>query len=437
MPIDQQQYVPGQLKQMHPLISVKGSFLLRATPLFSLASSSALVSASRPAVSSTHPLAFVGTKTCSFRASTKTTLAGANSMNSPAYWNRENSKHGEGYAGEIIKDARIVCLSDPGDRDNEALYRGGNNLPEGSSVLAVGATLEDFDLAALKDAQPNVVFVSHPKARGPLPDLLKALPTVDWVHIRSAGIDAFTSNKLSTVTAQNNIMVTNAKGCFSSTLAEYTMMACSYFAKDLPLLLRNKKSKDWNRYNVLELRGATLGIIGYGDIGRACAKLADCYGMKVLALRRDPSKSKDDPYVKECMGLDRLNELMSKSDYILVAAPLTEDTRGLVSAEAISHSKKDAVIINVGRGPIIDEEAMIEALKDGTLKGAGLDVTTIEPLPKESPLWDLDNVLLSPHNMDATAHFCEEACEMMVYENLPRYVRGKALLNPVNVASGY
>ena len=428
---------------MHPLVSVRGGLLLlRPTPLFSLASS-ALVSAPRSVATSTHSLAFIGkrTSTCSFHryqtTVTKTTLASVHNMDSPAYWNRENSKHGEGYSGEIIKEARIVCLSDPDDKDNQALYEGGDNLPEGSSVLAVGATLDDFDLAALKEAQPNVVFVSHPKARGPLPDLLEALPTVDWVHVRSAGIDAFTSDKLTTITAQNNITVTNAKGCFSSTLAEYTMMACSYFAKDLPLLLKNKKAKDWHRYNVLELRGATIGIVGYGDIGSACAKLANCYGMEVLALRRDPTKSKDDPYVKECMGLDRLNELMAKSDYILVAAPLTEDTRGLVSAEAISHSKKDAVIINVGRGPIIDEDAMIEALQSGTLKGAGLDVTTIEPLPKESPLWELDNVLLSPHNMDATAHFCKEACEMMVYENLPRYVRGKALLNPVDVKAGY
>lgn len=322
-----------------------------------------------------------------------------------AYWNRETSKHGEGYSGKVIKEAKIVCLSDPDDKDNEPLYRGGDKLPEGSSVLAVGTALEDFDLEALKEAQPNVVFVSHPKARGPLPDLLEALPSVDWVHARSAGVDFITSDKLSSITAQNNVTVTNAKGCFSSTLAEYTMMACSYFAKDLPRLLKNKKAKDWDRYDVEEIRGKTLGVIGYGDIGRACAKLADAYGMEVLALRRNTKKSLHDPYVKEVFGLDRLNLLMSKSDYILIAAPLTEDTRGLVGAEAISHSKDGAVIINVGRGPIIDEEALVDALQDGTLKGAALDVTTIEPLPKESPLWELDNVLLSPHNMDKTATF--------------------------------
>lgn len=354
-----------------------------------------------------------------------------------AYWNRETSKHGEGYSGKVIKEAKIVCLSDPDDKDNEPLYRGGDKLPEGSSVLAVGTALEDFDLEALKEAQPNVVFVSHPKARGPLPDLLEALPSVDWVHARSAGVDFITSDKLSSITAQNNVTVTNAKGCFSSTLAEYTMMACSYFAKDLPRLLKNKKAKDWDRYDVEEIRGKTLGVIGYGDIGRACAKLADAYGMEVLALRRNIKKSLHDPYVKEVFGLDRLNLLMSKSDYILIAAPLTEDTRGLVGAEAISHSKDGAVIINVGRGPIIDEEALVDALQDGTLKGAALDVTTIEPLPKESPLWELDNVLLSPHNMDKTATFSLEAAEMFLFENVPRYVRGKRLLNPVDVKSGY
>mmetsp|Transcript_30583 Transcript_30583/g.45580 ORF Transcript_30583/g.45580 Transcript_30583/m.45580 type:complete len:183 (-) Transcript_30583:35-583(-) len=182
-----------------------------------------------------------------------------------------------------------------------------------------------------------------------------------------------------------------------------------------------------------------MGIVGYGDIGRAVAKLADAYGMNVLALRRNPKRSMYDPYIKKAYGGEDMNELVSECDYIVVAAPLTEDTRGLINANVLSHVKKDAVLINVGRGPIIDEEAMIQSLQqqNGKLKGVALDVTTIEPLPSDSPLWSMENVLLSPHNMDKTANFLREATEMFVEENLPRYLRGLDLLNPVDKVAGY
>eukprot|EP00525_Craspedostauros_australis_P006404 CAMPEP_0198123074 /NCGR_PEP_ID=MMETSP1442-20131203/36600_1 /TAXON_ID= /ORGANISM="Craspedostauros australis, Strain CCMP3328" /LENGTH=215 /DNA_ID=CAMNT_0043782225 /DNA_START=21 /DNA_END=668 /DNA_ORIENTATION=+ len=215
------------------------------------------------------------------------------------------------------------------------------------------------------------------------------------------------------------------------------MMACSYFAKDLPRLLRQKSAKNWEKYNVLELRGATMGIIGYGDIGRACAILAKAYGMKVVALRRKPKLSMFDPYCDQVYGNEDISKLMEESDYVVVAAPLTEATKGLVSRDVLSHAKKDAVIINVGRGPIIDEAALIDALQSGSLKGAGLDVTAIEPLPADSPLWELDNVLLSPHSMDNTATFELESTEFFVNENLPRFVRGMDLLNPVDKSAGY
>jgi phosphoglycerate dehydrogenase-like enzyme len=129
--------------------------------------------------------------------------------------------------------------------------------------------------------------------------------------------------------------------------------------------------------------------------------------------------------------------MLSRSDYILVSTPLTKQTRGLISKEALSKCQSTAVIINVGRGPIIDEEALIEALTSGAIKGAGLDVTTIEPLPKDSQLWNLDNVLLSPHNMDMTTTFMKESTDFFIQENLTRFVRGKMLLNPVDKFAGY
>lgn len=355
---------------------------------------------------------------------------------SSRYWNRETSVSTDLSGGPYRRGARIICLSDPTDANNVALYGEGAALPPGAGVLAVGATVEEMGgMDTLRGLDPNVIFVSHPSARAPLAELLRSLPGIKYVHARSAGIDFITSDGLAG--SGDGVILTNAKGCFSSTLAEYSMMACSYFAKDLPRLLRNKGNKDWDRYNVLELRGSTLGVIGYGDIGRATARLAKAYGMRVVALRRHPDRSYADPCCDVVYGPGDIGRLMRESDYVLIAAPLTDATRGLVDAAVLAEAKEGAVLINVGRGPIVDEEALIVALRDGTLKGAALDVTAVEPLPTDSPLWELDNVLLSPHNMDKTATFLREATEMFVNENLPRFVHEKELLNPVDKKAGY
>jgi len=347
------------------------------------------------------------------------------------YWNRETGKpSGAGDDGPIVQEARILALCDPSDSYNEPLYKG--PLPKGAKLLKVGASLSDFDDETIIKEDPNVVFVSHPKAREPLVQLLNKFPSVEWVHTRSAGIDFISSEGL----FQSSAQLTNAKGMFSSTLAEYCMMACSYFAKDLPRLMRQKNDGNWEQYPVLELRGATLGVVGYGDIGRASAKLAKAYGMRVLGLKRK-AEGFEDEYCDGVYGMEGLEELAGESDYVLISTPLTEQTRGMISEEVLAKCKPSAVIINVGRGPIIDEEALIKALSNGTIKGAGLDVMTAEPLPKESPLWKLDNVLLSPHNMDMTLTFMRESTEFFVEENLKRFVRGETLLNPVDKGAGY
>jgi phosphoglycerate dehydrogenase-like enzyme len=308
------------------------------------------------------------------------------------YWGKSGTNDEE---KPIVREAKIVSLSDPHDDANAALNYG--ELPLGARLLQIGTKFEEFDIDALRRDEPNVIFCAHPLSRKPLAELLEALPTVEWVHTRSAGIDFVTSPGLS----KSRVYMTNARGQFSSTLAEYTLMACSYFAKDIPRLMAQKKAKIWGKYDVLELRGTTMGIVGYGDIGRACAKLAHIYGMRVVALRRNPQLAFADPLCDKVLPStpEALNQLMSESDYILVSAPLTEETRGLIGKEQFDHAKQGAVFINLGRGPVVHENALIDALKRGKLKGAALDVYTVEPLPIESELWDLENVLISPHNM--------------------------------------
>lgn len=358
------------------------------------------------------------------------------------FWNREESteKGKFSYLLEISpesmkREARILSLSVADDESNSALHTG--SLPMGARLLGVGESLSDFD--AYRSLKPNVLFVSPscPRAMVQLPLILAAFPTLEWVHVRSAGIDFVVSDELSEF--KNRVEVTNAKGQFSSSLAEYVMMACSYFAKDLPRIMAQQKEKKWEQYDIEELRGKTMGIVGYGDIGRSCAKLATIYGMRVVALRRRPYLSRNDPLCDVVYGTSKanLNQLMSESDYIVCSAPSTVETRGLVNADAFANVKENAVFINLGRGPVVDEPALVEALKSGHLKGAALDVFAEEPLPPENELWGLDNILISPHNMDQTATFMSEACEFFVAENLPRFICGEELLNPVDIEAGY
>lgn len=361
------------------------------------------------------------------------------------YWNREayaSSSFRVEEGQSPVREARIVSLSFPGDINNSPLEgeHEQEHLPPGARLLQVGGTLADLDLESLRDEQANVAFVSPGVTRETLAGLIEAVPSLEWIHCRSAGIDVLTSDTLAK--SPDELVMTNAKGAFSSTLAEYTMLAIGYFAKDLPRLLRNKKEGQWKKYSVLEIRGATLGVIGYGDIGRAAAKLAKAYGMRVIALRRNvpsPEEIAADPFCDAVYGEGSasMNRLFSESDYVLCSAPLTPDTERMIGAEQFDHAKEGCVFMNVGRGPIVDEEALIEALKDGRLKGAGLDVFTKEPLDDDSELWTLDNVLLSPHNMDQTDTFMLESTQFFVNENLPRFLHGQTLLNPVDKKAGY
>ena len=165
---------------------------------------------------------------------------------------------------------------------------------------------------------------------------------------------------------------------------------------------RSQKAAIWDPFDIMEISRQTMGIVAYGDIGRACATRAKAMGMRVVALRRRPELSANDPNVDRMYGWNDRLAMIAESDYVVAAAPLTPETKSLISDAEFGVMKPTAVIINVGRGPVIDEPAMIRALESGRIKGAGLDVTSVEPLPADSPLYRLDNVLLSPHCADHT-----------------------------------
>lgn len=291
----------------------------------------------------------------------------------------------------------------------------------------LGATPADFAGAP----PPDAILVCS-MGRAALEPVLALAPGVRWIHSRAAGLDSVLFPSL----VDSDVPLTNGRGVFSSSLAEFAIAALLYFARDFPRLLRNQRRAAWEPFEPLDLAGRTLGIVGYGDIGRAVAERAHRLGMKVIALRRRPALTGADPWVEETLAADQLAALMRRADDVVVAAPLTADTRGLVGEEAIGAMKPGAVFVNLGRGPVVVEAALVRALAEGRLRGAALDVFETEPLPAASPLWGMDNVLVSPHCADNTPGWLEAAMRAFL-ANLERFRRGERLLNVVDKRLGY
>jgi phosphoglycerate dehydrogenase-like enzyme len=211
---------------------------------------------------------------------------------------------------------------------------------------------------------------------------LRRAPGVRWIHARSAGLDSVLVPEV----VAHPAVLTNGRGAFSAALAEFVLAALLFFAKDLRRLVAQQAAGAWEPFEMERLEGRGVGIVGYGDIGRAVAARLRPLGVKVMALRRRPELSLGDELVSETVPPERLLDLMARSDDVVVAAPLTPQTQGLVGREAIAAMKRTAVLVNVGRGPVVDEAALVEALEQGRIRGAALDVCETEPPPSESPL---------------------------------------------------
>lgn len=270
-----------------------------------------------------------------------------------------------------------------------------------------------------------------------------------WIQLLSAGADHALAGPLKTST----IPVTTASGIHATPIAEYTLASMLSFAHRIHLAIRAQMKHEWMRSgqfmaSVDEIRGLTLGIIGYGSIGRETARLGQAFGMKVLALKRDPAVRTDpgwcpaglgDPagrIPERFFGPDDREEILRESDYVSVTLPLTEHTHKFIGTRELSAMKPGAFLVNIGRGEVIDEHAMADALGAGRIGGAGLDVFEHEPLDASSPLWALENVILTPHISGANRGYMDKACELFI-ENLKRFASNRPLLNVVDPKLGY
>jgi phosphoglycerate dehydrogenase-like enzyme len=255
---------------------------------------------------------------------------------------------------------------------------------------------------------------------------------VRWVHSLSAGVDQAMFPELSA----SPVPMTNGRGVFKEGLSEFAVAAILFFAKDFRRLVRSQEAGRWEQFDVTEVSGQVLGIVGYGEIGRATAQLARGLGMKVIATRRRPERSANDSLIDRIYPLDQLRPMLAASDYVLVCAPLTPETKGMIGEGELAAMKRSAVIINVGRGPVIVEPALIAALERRRIKGAALDVFDTEPLPEGHTLYKLPNVLISPHSADHTVGW-EDRAMLRFLQEFEHFRDGRPLENIVDKKAGY
>lgn len=262
---------------------------------------------------------------------------------------------------------------------------------------------------------------------GNLETLPELAPRLRWIQATSAGIGQFVRRMK--YDERTDWIFTTASGVHARPLAEFAIMAMIMFAKDFAYLQREKNAHHWQRYCAEELAGRTVAIIGLGKIGREVARLAHAFDMRVIGTRRDVTKPVEN--VDQLYHPDDLFSLLPQADYLILSTPHTPETEGLISAAAIAKLPSRAVIINLARGLVVDEPAMIDALQHGRIRGAALDVFEVEPLPPDSPLWDMENVIISPHSA-STADSENQKIVQIFCDNLKRFLTGEPLYNVLN-----
>jgi phosphoglycerate dehydrogenase-like enzyme len=319
------------------------------------------------------------------------------------------------------------------------------------------------DLERIRAAAPDarLVMVSvEGLADGPLDDvevmlrgwlsseafdrILVRAPRLSWVHSATSGVErALTPSAL-----ERGVVVTNARGVFSRPIAEYVLMMILAVSRRLPQLLELQRERTWQPLEGAELRDVTVGIVGLGSIGRAVAELAKAFGCRVVAVRRraeaastsgaadDTERPNGDLMLDRVGGPETLPELLAESDFIVLAAPLTPETEEMIDATTLSLVKPGAWLINVARGRLIDERALLRALRDGTIGGAVLDTFRDEPLPPMSSFYDLPNVIVTPHTAWSSGRVLDRSVELFC-DNLRRFATGEPLLNVVDPSAGY
>ena len=377
--------------------------------------------------------------------------------------------------------------------------RGPDGVPMAIAVSPIlSARVRTSDLERIRQAAPGSRIVNlsiEGLADGPTDDievllrgflsseafdrLLARSPHLRWVHSATSGVE----RALTPVALARDIVVTNARGVFSRPIAEHVMLMILAVSRHMPQLLELQRERTWQPLEGRELRDLTIGVIGYGSLGRAVASLATAFGSRVVALRRNPSardhlnpaddspatdstaidstaadstaaghstaaavaaalgSDDEDPFLVEprlsrVFGPDDLHQFLGEADVVVLAAPLTAETESLIDDAALAAMKPGAWLINVARGRLVDDHALVRALVEGPIGGAALDTFRDEPLPQSSPLWDLPNVIVTPHTSWSSGRVLDRSIDLFC-DNLRRFRAGEPLRNVVDRAAGY
>lgn len=268
-------------------------------------------------------------------------------------------------------------------------------------------------------------------------ELFKAAAKLKWIHSIAAGIGGLMIPEV----LSSDVFITNARGIFSTVMAEHTLGMILAFSRRLMDSYRFQQHHQWARDALWTLQppmgeicGKTLGIIGYGSIGREIARRARALGMKILALKKDPTTGLE--HADQVFTLSQRNTLLKESDFVVLALPHTPDTKQVLGEAEFGAMKPGAYVINIGRGKLIDEGALLRALREGRIAGAALDVFATEPLPENHPLWEQPNVLITPHSAAVFPEFWPRSLALLA-ENIRRFRSGETLQNLVDKKRGY
>lgn len=270
------------------------------------------------------------------------------------------------------------------------------------------------------------------------PEQFAAARKLRWIHSSAAAVHQFMFPEL----VKSNVVLTNAREVHGPGVAEHVMALILALAKRIPQSARFQQKRVWGQEILwnegecpLDIGGATLGLVGFGSIGRNVAKYAHAMGMRVVVVREHPGQNLP-AFVEQELPSSGLGDMLAEADYVVLSPPLTPATRGMIGREQLARMKPSAFLVNVGRGPLIDEAALIEALRERKIAGAALDVFNKEPLPTDSSLWDLENLLITPHTAGMDQRLWERHYKLFS-ENLRRYFTGEPLLGLVEKQQGY
>ena len=328
-------------------------------------------------------------------------------------------------------------------------------------ILSARYRTRDLDKIAAAAPGSRIVSVSvDGHADGPIDDvevllrgwlnadafdrLLARAPRLAWVHSATSGVE----RALTPAAGARGIVVTNARGVFSAPIAEYVVMMILAVSRRLPQLLELQRERTWQPLEGVEMHDVTVGVVGLGSIGRAVAELVTAFGGRVVAMRRRPAEgaAPGEAVIAETaagglavaatLGPDGLPQLLAASDFVVLAAPLTPQTEGMIDAAALAAMRPDAWLVNVARGRLVDERALLSALREARIGGAILDTFHDEPLASSSPFYDLPNVIVTPHTAWSSGRVLDRSVELFC-DNLRLFAAGEALRNVVDPAAGY